>query len=130
MPKRLQHSLLHDDADRQATRPAPIASALLDALSAEHVEPRQPRVGALDVVGIVFLAGRQVSHIGDEGRIHALGALNRGRAVGGLAAGIDHERGVDRVAVVGGLDAPLDDFGLRHGPAAARPRPKAARPAG
>ena len=76
---------------------APIASRLLDPQRAEHVELRQPLVGALDVVGIVFPAGLQPGHPGDQGRIHALGALDGDRAVAGEAVGVDVDGGVDLV---------------------------------
>ena len=81
-------------------------------MSAKHVEARQPGVCPLYVVGVEFLADRQISHIGDESRIHPVGALNRGRAVGGFRARLDHQCGIEHVAVVGGLDATLDDFGF------------------
>ena len=106
-----RQSFLDDDADRQLPVGAD-GRPLFDPLRAEHVEPRQPGVRPLYVVGIEFLADRQIGHIGDERRIHPVGALNRGRAVDGPLARLDHQRRIERIAVVGCLDAPLDDLSL------------------
>ena len=44
-----QRPLLHDDGDRQAAA-RPELLAFLDAQRAEHLQPRQPLVGALQIV--------------------------------------------------------------------------------
>src|SRR5690606_8662985 len=78
----------------------------------EDAKPSQAITGAVEVVRIIFLPGDDTGLAGDELRVHPLGAAYRNRTERGIATRLHHQRGIDRVGVMGSDDALLSNASL------------------